>query len=103
MTVFLSRIFLPRSSIVKIQCIFILPIVYGFFRPFSTPKEQPRNRILPLYVSLIYAENAVFGILLSETWNFYSFTLPAVILLIMYFEQKQNTIRIGTTEIATPR
>ena len=33
----------------------------------------------------------------------YSFTLPAEILLIMYFEQKQNTIRIGTTEIATPR
>lgn len=34
---------------------------------------------------------------------YHSFTLPAEILLIMYFEQKQNTIRIGTTEIATPR
>lgn len=36
-------------------------------------------------------------------FSLYSLTLPAEILLIIYFEQKQNTIRIGTTEIATPR
>ena len=33
----------------------------------------------------------------------YSFTLPAEILLIMYLEQKQNTITIGITDIATVR
>jgi len=33
----------------------------------------------------------------------YSFTPPAEILLIIYFEQKQNTIKIGITEIATAR
>ena len=31
---------------------------------------------------------------------FYSFTLPAEILPMIYFEQKQNTIRIGTMETA---
>ena len=40
--------------------------------------------------------------ILKLIFSLYSFTLPAVILLIMYFEQKQNTIRIGTTEIAAP-
>lgn len=35
--------------------------------------------------------------------EYYSFTLPAEILLIMYLEQKANTIKIGMTEIATAR
>lgn len=38
-----------------------------------------------------------------RTYCLYSFTLPAEILLIMYFEQKQNTLRIGMTEIATAK
>lgn len=34
---------------------------------------------------------------------FYSFTPPAEMLLIMYLEQKLNTINMGTTEMATAR
>lgn len=33
----------------------------------------------------------------------YSFTLPAEMLLMIYFEQKQNTTMMGMTEIATAR
>ena len=33
----------------------------------------------------------------------YSFTLPAEILLMMYFEKKQKAMIIGITEIATPK
>ena len=33
----------------------------------------------------------------------YSFTAPAEMLLMIYFEQKQNTIRIGMMDTATAR
>ncbi len=51
-----------------------------------------------IYIPLFFEERE-FGYLNCG----YSFTLPAEMLLMIYFEQKQNTIRIGTTEIATPK
>ena len=35
--------------------------------------------------------------------NFYSFTLPAEMPLMMYLEKKQNAIMMGTAEMATTR
>lgn len=56
-------------------------------------------------------DNFPFAQKKSIPWEFqrilflrsYSFTAPAEILLMMYFEKNANTRRIGMTEIATAR